>query len=335
MKNQSLRVLMVEDSEDDALLTIRVLKKGGYNPVYERVETAAAVKKALKEKEWDIILCDYRLPQFNAPSAIAALKETTIDIPLIIVTGTVGEETAAECMRLGAHDYIMKGNLSRLCPAIDRELKEAEIRNKEKRAEKALRESEDRFRRISFLTSDIAYSCRTNVDGIFSIDWMIGATEQISGYSVEEIKAQSCWRFLVLEEDMALFEKNVVGLEPGSHGFCELRIRHKNGGIVWITSNAECFMATETPEQFVLYGALVDITKRKQTQKVLRESEDKYRTLIETTDTGYVIIDQDGVVQDANSEYVRLTGHHNLNEIVGKSVLEWTAESQKKKMQKR
>src|SRR5450759_5106478 len=107
-----LMVLMVEDSEDDVLLIIRELKKGGYDPVYERVETAAAMKKALKEKQWDIILCDYKLPKFSVAKAIVVLKETNIDIPLIIVSGTIGEETAVECMRLGAHDYIMKGNLS-------------------------------------------------------------------------------------------------------------------------------------------------------------------------------------------------------------------------------
>src|SRR5208337_1104608 len=105
---QSLQVLMIDDSEDDVLLIIRELKKGGYNPAYERVETAAAMKKALKEKQWDIILCDYSLPKFNAISALTLLKETNIDIPLIIVSGTIGEETAVEGMRLGAQDYLMK-----------------------------------------------------------------------------------------------------------------------------------------------------------------------------------------------------------------------------------
>jgi DNA-binding NtrC family response regulator len=123
----SLRVLMVEDSEDDELLIIRELKKGGYNPVYERVETAAAIKKALKEKQWDIILCDYSLPKFNVPSAIAILKEADIEIPLIIVSGTICENVAIESMRLGAQNYIMKGNLSRLCPAIARELEDAKV----------------------------------------------------------------------------------------------------------------------------------------------------------------------------------------------------------------
>jgi CheY-like chemotaxis protein len=114
MKDKSLRTLIVDDSEEDVLLIICDLKKGGYDPVYERVETVAAMKKALQEKQWDIILCDYSLPKFNAPSAIPLLKETNMDIPIIIVSGTIGEETSIECMRLGAHDYMMKSNLSRL-----------------------------------------------------------------------------------------------------------------------------------------------------------------------------------------------------------------------------
>ena len=320
-KPQLLRVLMVEDSEDDALLIIRELKKGGYNPVYERVETAAAMKKALKEKQWDIILCDYNLPKFNAPSAIAVLKEANIDIPIIIVSGTIGEDVAIECMRLGAQDYIMKGNLSRLCPAIDRELEEAEVRNKQKQAEEDLRENEERFRRISSLTSDIAYSCRTNEDGRFSIGWMIGATEHISGYSIEEIKAQMCWRFLVIDEDLALFEKNVIGLVPGSQGFCELHIRHKNGGIVPIVSYAECFMDTETPEHFILYGALVDVTESRKAEEALQEGEERYRTIFENTGTSMILIEEDMTISMSNGEFVRNTGY-SPDEINGR--MKWT-----------
>ena len=149
MKDQSLQVLIVEDSEDDTLLVLRALKKGGYNPLYKRVETAAAMKKALKEKQWDIILCDYKMPNFSGPSAIALLKEENINIPLIMVTGAIGEETAVECMRLGAQDYIMKSNLSRICPAIARELEDAEVRNKQKQAEEELRENKERFRLLA------------------------------------------------------------------------------------------------------------------------------------------------------------------------------------------
>jgi putative two-component system response regulator len=136
-----LRVLLIEDSEDDALLEIRALKNGGYDPEYERVETAEAMRKSLQKKPWDIILCDYALPQFNGIEAIALLKETNIDIPLIIVSGAIGEETAVECMRFGAHDYVMKGRLSRLVPAIERELKEAKSRLQRKQAEKKLQDT--------------------------------------------------------------------------------------------------------------------------------------------------------------------------------------------------
>jgi PAS domain S-box-containing protein len=137
---------------------------------------------------------------------------------------------------------------------------------KRKQAEDELRESEDRFRRVSAMTSDIAYSCRTKEDGRFSIEWMTGAADRITGYSGEEIKAQGCWRFLVVGEDLALFEENVIGLAPGSQGSCELRIRHKNGGIVWIASFAECVSEPQTPGRLLLYGGLVDITERKQAE---------------------------------------------------------------------
>ncbi|WP_435550527.1 HD domain-containing phosphohydrolase [Desulfobacterium sp. N47] len=146
--NNKLRILIAEDSEDDALLEILELKKAGFESKYERVETFEAMEKAILEKSWDVILCDYQLPQFNGLAAIDLLQETGIDIPLIIVSGAIGEETAVECMRFGACDYIMKNNMSRLPLAVKRELKETESRLKRKRAEETLRESEERYRTI-------------------------------------------------------------------------------------------------------------------------------------------------------------------------------------------
>ena len=143
----SMLVLIIDDSEDDALLIIRALKKGGYDPQYERVETAAAMRRALKDKTWDIILCDYKMPKFSGPQAIAVLKETNIDIPLIIVSGTIGEETAVECMRLGARDYLMKGNLLRLAPAVEKEIAEAKARAGSRRAEEEKQLLEERLQR--------------------------------------------------------------------------------------------------------------------------------------------------------------------------------------------
>src|SRR6266849_6654731 len=126
--NRTLRVLNVEDSEQDMALLARHLKRAGYDLVLNRVDTAEAMKAALETREWDVILCDYSMPQFNALGALKLLKEMGLDIPFIIVSGTIGEEVAVEAMRAGAHDYLMKDNLLRLVPTIERELHEAEGR---------------------------------------------------------------------------------------------------------------------------------------------------------------------------------------------------------------
>ncbi|MEI6609661.1 MAG: PAS domain-containing protein, partial [Deltaproteobacteria bacterium] len=135
-----------------------------------------------------------------------------------------------------------------------------------KRVDEAVRENEDRLMRISSIISDVTYSCTSDENGTFSINWMMGAAELVTGYSIDEIKEQGCWGFLVIEEDKSLFEENVIGLAPGSTGSCELRIRHKNGGIVWLASCAECVMVSEKFSRSVLYGGIIDITERKRAE---------------------------------------------------------------------
>ena len=130
-----LRVLNVEDSEPDVALLRRHLSTAGYALTADRVETAEDMAAALKEQEWDVILCDYSMPQFNALAALDVLKESGLDIPLIIISGTVGEAVAVEAMRAGAQDYMMKDNLARLEPTIERELHEAENRRLRRQAD--------------------------------------------------------------------------------------------------------------------------------------------------------------------------------------------------------
>jgi len=141
-----LKVLLVEDSEDDATLLLRALRKGGFTPDWQRVETAADMSAALESRPWDVILCDFNLPAFSAPQAIDLLKASQMDIPIMVVSGAIGEEIAADCMRRGANDYILKNNLSRLSPAIEREIAEAQIREKRRETEEALRENESRLK---------------------------------------------------------------------------------------------------------------------------------------------------------------------------------------------
>jgi len=132
--NNHLKVLIIEDSEDDVHLLIRQLKKNGYNPLYKQVQTADDMREQLNENKWDIIITDYSLPFFNGLEALKVLKEKNIDIPFIILSGMIGEETAVEAMKAGAHDYIKKDNMARLIPAIGRELREANIRKQKLKA---------------------------------------------------------------------------------------------------------------------------------------------------------------------------------------------------------
>lgn len=127
-RNKPIRVLIVEDSEDDVLLLVRQLKKDGYRPIYNQVYAAEAMRKALKNQTWDVILCDNSMPGFSAFDALDIYKEKRLDLPFIIVTGAIAYKNAAEIMKAGAHDYIIKNNLSELTPAIDRALREAKNR---------------------------------------------------------------------------------------------------------------------------------------------------------------------------------------------------------------
>ena len=136
MENPPLRVLIIEDSEDDAELIVRLIKKGGYNVYYERIQTPEQMKNALDNNQWDFIISDYKMPNFSGIKALEILKKyEDIDIPFILVSGTIGEQIAVEAMKKGANDYLMKDNLSRLVPAIEREIKECKIRIKEKNAQ--------------------------------------------------------------------------------------------------------------------------------------------------------------------------------------------------------
>ncbi len=143
---KTLRVLNVEDSQQDTALLVRHLERAGYDLILDRVDTAETMKAALASRDWDVILCDYSMPQFNALEAVALVKEINLDIPLIIISGTVGEEVAVEAMRSGAHDYLMKGSLIRLAPTIERELQESENRRARRRAEDDLLTSERKYR---------------------------------------------------------------------------------------------------------------------------------------------------------------------------------------------
>jgi two-component system, OmpR family, phosphate regulon sensor histidine kinase PhoR len=139
MMSKSIRVLFVEDLEEDVLILLLELRRSGYTPVYRRVDTEQGFLKALvQEERWDVVISDYKMPRFSAPTALKYLKESGLDIPFIVVSGMIQEEVAVAVMKAGAHDYLMKDNLTRLVPAIEREIEEATKRRELKHTESLL-----------------------------------------------------------------------------------------------------------------------------------------------------------------------------------------------------
>src|SRR5256885_3394991 len=133
-----LRVLLVEDSAEDAELMLRALKAGSFDPVHERVETPAALRSALEGSTWDVVLSDYYLPELEAPAALALVRERAPDTPFLVVSGSMGEDTAVAAMKSGAVDYIMKDRLQRLAPAVERAIEDAAVRRDRRRLEPQL-----------------------------------------------------------------------------------------------------------------------------------------------------------------------------------------------------
>ena len=137
-----LRVLIVEDSEDDAALLLMELRRGRWKIVHERVDTPRAMADALAAHPWDLIIADYSMPYFSGPAALTMLRERAGDIPFILVSGQVGEETAVQAMKAGANEYLFKGDLQRLVPAVERELRDLEGRRNAEHIERQLRKGE-------------------------------------------------------------------------------------------------------------------------------------------------------------------------------------------------
>jgi len=142
---QTLKILQVEDSESDAALIVRHMERAGYQVQARRVEDAAEMRQALDEEDWDVVISDHQMAQFDAPGALLILQESDRDLPFVVVSGAIGEELAVAMMKSGAHDYLLKSNLSRLAPAVEREIRDARTRQERKRAEAELRESQDRL----------------------------------------------------------------------------------------------------------------------------------------------------------------------------------------------
>ena len=266
MSQTHLRVLLVEDCEEDALLLMRELRRTGYKLFLERVETAVAMQNQLVLHEWDMVISDYSLPKFSAPDALKLLQETGLDLPFIIVSGYIGEDAAVAAMKAGAHDYVMKDNLARLIPAVERELREAAVRRQNQLAEAGRRESEQRFRALIENATDIVVI--VDKDGIFR--YISPSQERIFGYKTEELLGKKCLDYIYPEDvSLAIATMKRSLKQPRiSQAAIECRLFRRNGSLCFLEA-----VATNLVDDPSVKGVVInchDITERKQAEEQLR-----------------------------------------------------------------
>jgi CheY-like chemotaxis protein len=182
-----VRVLLVEDNEDDAILVVNRLKRDGLGATFDRVETAEAFQAVLRDDPPDVVISDHNMPMFSADAALALLRESGVDVPFILVSGEVGEETASALMKAGAHDFVLKDRLARLAPAIQRELREAAERAERRRMQADLAASEERFRLLAEHAVDVIFSYRVRPEP--GLEYVSPAITAITGRAPGELIA--------------------------------------------------------------------------------------------------------------------------------------------------
>jgi phosphoserine phosphatase RsbU/P len=270
---KALRVLLIEDSDFDATLLLRILQKGGYALHYQRVESGDELKEALK-REWDLVIADYNLPQFSAPEALEMVKNTGRDIPFIIVSGAIGETTAVSAMKAGAHDYLMKGNLARLLPVIERELREAENRKGKRQTKEALRESELRYRLLWETATDAVIL----FDETGHIHFANPAVEEIFGYKPADLVGQEVFILqpeLIHWSSKGGIKRYLKSSTPGRKWRARETIGRKHDGTEFPVEAAFSNIQMENQFWFVVFFR--DITERKAAEKELRENQEQFR----------------------------------------------------------
>ncbi|OJF14426.1 hybrid sensor histidine kinase/response regulator [Couchioplanes caeruleus] len=294
-------LLVIDDNDDDAFLIARHLVRAGLTVEHTRVDTAADVSAALRERSPDVVICDYNMPALRAEEALEQIRRQDPDIPFILVSGEVGEETAAAVMRAGAQDFVLKSKLARLAPAVQRELREAAERRQRRRAESALRDSEERFRLLAEHAQDIIFRYRLLPEP--AVEYLSPAIASIIGRAPDDFYGDPDLIFRLVEpEDRSALERSWRSPRPGT---VTVRWRGPSGETVWTEQRAVA-IADDAGRVVAVEGILRDTTEQVLAEQQRAELERQLRQAERLDSLGQLA---GGVAHDFNNLLAVISGY--------------------------
>ena len=357
MAKKPLNALVLEDCEDDALLVVRELEQQGFDVTWERSWTATTMKPLLDTKSWDVVLSDYRMPGFDAPAALQLLQQTSLDLPFIVVSGTVGEEAAVAAMKNGAHDYLMKGNLARLGSAIERELKDARVRREHRlsidriqhlnRVLRAVRnvnqlitQEKDRDRLLQgaceVLTEDRGYFSvwialmdeKQRATAVFESG--LGASFEAMAGRLKRGELTHCVKETLGQKGVIVIEDPVAEcgdcpLASKDTGRAGVSIRLEHEGVVYglITVSVLKEFAHDEEEQSLFNEVADDIAfalhnlEREEARQQTEKELHFLSSTVEQSSEGMAIADLEGNLKYANHTWADMHGYESAEELIG------------------
>lgn len=265
-----IRLLLVEDNDTDALLVVRQLKKDGFEVEHRQVKTRSEMEAALDRGDWDLVISDFSLPGFGGKDALDLFKSRKMDIPFILVSGTVGEDIAVSIMKGGANDYLMKTHLHRLGPAVKRELEETQIKRDKKHIESVLDQTEKRFQRLIEDLRDVVFLFSMDGSRLFIVN---PAFETIYGRPLQDLAAApGLWMEVIHPEDRERIGPMLEDLKR--NGVCgeEYRIVRPDNSVRWVYDRRSLVCTHESQEP-LMGGVVMDVTEKKQAEEELIQAK--------------------------------------------------------------
>ena len=314
-----LRVLIINDSENDTRLIANELQRGGFDPLLERVNSPETVKVALGQKTWDVVISNFVMSKCTALEALSLLQEKNLDLPFIIVSDIMSEDIALQCLKAGIHAFFKKKNIKLLVPAVERGLREVTIKRERNQAEKSLRQSEDRFRQVGDNLGEWIWEVDT--DGLYTYSSHI--LEKILGYKPEEVVGKIHFYDLFVPEKREELKKVAFKVFAGKERFKGFvnRNLHKNGTVVILETSGAPIL--DQQGRLLGYrGADTDITERKQAEEALRKSQLQQKALLDNIPDAAWLKDKESRFIAVNEALIQLSGYRAAEVLVGKTDFE-------------